>query len=582
MGDGVSASDIITYIGVPLAVLGVMPVLYTFIVAIITQQHIRRELRRNHVDNAVTRTSLMSGTVDVEHPRYSIQPLPRYDANYWKKSMDRSGITGGSWTIFNWHKIVTGRVNYHLRLRDRMVQPQAEIDFEKLVTFLLDRGAVPDPEGVKLLKALGLQTPRMTRLLTTSGPVKRSILVVSNPEEAEGHLSLTLFWADELGSRNEGSLPPYWARLHAREVILEKTPDAENESKAEEAATSTASTEVPDTAGERSEKEIPSKSDEKEPPPPFQPIYTPAAWGAGDDKTRLPIRFCLGPSGLEDAKLETLDGLDVYGSFRIEHLRFQYPGSASDMNLWFAAGAVTTLGDGQGGLWKYAIPNDVIRFSQKDTMPHGALVWLGLVEEEETPMMVARREAKIRAAQDARHQDFLDGIRQRDLEKNMPEAMRQQAQRQRQMATVQAHLNRQREEARERQEEEFRKKELALTSHRVTQSFLSTACLDHLRKEKCVLDAATPQDICADMLYKMLFNEEFANRICKILDAWKSWAEIGVMNDRHLDDLKSDVVGFCYAGVLLAIISERARSAETWAGSDLAECQRVYRSVYLG
>ncbi|KAK6354561.1 hypothetical protein TWF696_003703 [Orbilia brochopaga] len=579
MGDGVSASDIITYIGVPLAVLGVMPVLYTFLVAIVTQQHIRRELRRNHVSNAVTRTSLMSGTVDVEHPRYSIQPLPRHDVNYWKKSTDRSGISGGSWTIFHWHKIVTGRVNYHLRLRDRMVQPQAEIDFEKLVTFLLDRGAVPDPEGVKLLKTLGLQTPRMTRLLTTSGPVKRSILVVSNPEDAEGHLSLTLFWADELGSRNEGSLPPYWARLQAREVILEKVADAKSESMVEETVTST---EVPDTAGERSEKDTPMKSDEQESPPPFPPINTPAAWGAGDDKSRLPVRFSLGPTGLEDAKLETLDGLDVYGSFRIEHLKFQYPGSTSNMNLWFTAGAVTTLGDGQGGLWKYTIPGDVMRFSQKDTMPHGALVWMGLVEEEETPMMVARREAKIKAAQEARHRDFLEGIRQRDLEKNMPEAMRQQAQRQRHMATSQAHFNRQREEARERQEEEFRKKELALTSHRVTQSFVSTACLEHLRKEQCILDEATPQDICTDILYRMLFSEEFANRICKILDGWRSWGETGVMNDRHLDELKSDVVGFCYAGVLLCIISERARSAETWAGSDLAECQRVYRSVYLG
>ncbi|KAF3919135.1 hypothetical protein ABW21_db0207885 [Orbilia brochopaga] len=576
---GVSATDIITYIGIPLAVLGVMPVLYTFLVAIVTQQHIRRELRRNNVDNAVTRTSLMSGTVDVEHPRYSIQPLPRHEADYWRKSMNRSGIIGGSWTIFNWHKIVTGRVNYHLRLRDRMVQPQAEIDFEKLVTFLLDRGAIPDPEGVKLLKTLGLQTPRMTRLLTTSGPAKRSILVVSNPEDAEGHLSLTLFWADELGSRNEGSLPPYWARVHPRDVILTKTPDAGNDSKVDVNATST---KVPDTAEGGSEKEGPLRSDEQEPPPPFPPIYTPAAWNAGDNKTRLPVRFCLGPTGLEDAKLETLDGLDVYGGFKIEHLKFQHPGSTSNINLWFAAGAVTTLGDEQGGLWKYAIPSDVVRFSQRDTMPHGALVWLGLVKEEETPMMVARREAKIRAVQQARHQEFLDGIRQRDLEKNMPEAMRQQAERQRHMTMAQSHSNRQREEARERQEEEFRKKELALTSHRVTQSFVSMACLEHLKKEKCILAEATLQEICVDMLYKMLFDEEFANRICKILDGWRSWGEIGVMNDRHLDELKSDVVGFCYAGVLLCIISERARSAETWAGSDLAECQRVYRSVYLG
>ncbi|EWC47484.1 hypothetical protein DRE_00452 [Drechslerella stenobrocha 248] len=585
--DGTSASDIITYIGVPLAVLGVMPVLYTFLVAIITQQHIRRELRRNHV-NAVTRTSLMSGTVDVEHPRFSIQPLPRGDLNYWKTSLERSGIRGGSWTIFNWHKIVSGRVNYHLRLRDSMMQPQAEIDFEKLVTFLLDRGAVPDPEGVKLLKTMGLQTPKMTKLLTTAGPVKRSVLVVNNPEDAEGHLSLTLFWADELGARSEGSLPPYWARLQARAVI-EKALEGEQSPTRSPSPTpvesNVTSTEIPDTASELGEKqslEEQVSETEKSPPPPFPAINTPAAWGAGDDKSRLPVRLYLGSTGLEDAKIETMDGLDIYGSFRIEHLRFQYPGSSNNMNLWFAAGAVTALADGHKGLWKYAIPPDLIRFVQKDTMPHGALVWLGLIEEEETPMTIARREAKMRAAQDARHQEFLEGIRHRELEKNMSDAMRQQAQRQRHMAGAQAMLSRQREEARERQEEEFRKKELAVTSHRVAHSVVSSICLDYLKKEKYVPDGVTAQSICEDILYRMMFDEEFANRICKVLDGWKAWGEIGIMNDRHLDELKSDVIGFCYAGILLCLISEKAKTAETWAGSDLADCQKVFRTVYVG
>ncbi|KAF3226847.1 hypothetical protein TWF106_011258 [Orbilia oligospora] len=575
--NGTSASDIITYIGVPLAVLGVMPVLYTFLVAIITQHHIRRELRRNYL-KAVTRTSLMSGTVEVEHPRYSIQPLQRDDIEYWKKSDERSGIRGGSWTIFHWHKIVTGRVHYHLRLRERMVQPQAEIDFEKLVTFLLDRGAVPDAEGVRMLKTMGLQTPRMTRLLTTSGPAKRSVLVVSNPEEAEGHLSLSLFWADELGSRNEGSLPPYWARLQGSELLLEKAAEPVVE---EEPA------EIPDTTGESSEKPgdiktDPSDAEKEAPPPPFPAINTPAHWGAEDSKSRLPVRLFLGSAGLEDAKIETLDGSDVYGSFRIEHLKFQYSGATCNMNIWFAAGAVTTLGEYHKGLWKYSIPMDVMRFAQKDTMPHGTLVWLGLLEEEETPMMVARREAKVKAVHEQRHKEFLDGIRQRELEKNMPEAMRQQAQRSRQMASAQAMLQKQRDEQRERQEEEFRKKELALTSHRVTQAIVSSACLEYLKKEGYVPTSVNVQQICEGILYKMLFEEEFASRMCKVLDGWMGWGEVGVMNDRHLDELKEDVAAFCFAGVMLGVIGERAKSAETWAGSDLAECQRVFRSVYLG
>ncbi|KAF3920181.1 hypothetical protein AA313_de0204747 [Arthrobotrys entomopaga] len=582
-----SATDIITYVGVPLAVLGVMPVLYTFVIAIITQQRVRRELRRNHID-AITRTSLMSGTVEVEHPRYSIQPLQRGDANYWKRSQERSGIRGGTWTIFHWHKIITGRVNYHLGLRDRMAQPQAEVDFEKLVTFLLDRGAVPDAEGVKLLKTMGLQTPRMTRLLTTSGPAKRSVLVVSNPEEAEGHLSLSIFWADELSSRNEGSLPPYWARLQPGEILLEKAPEPNETEKPKNEITAA---EAPATTSETSEKPIELQSEElspgetKAPPPPFRALNTVGAWDPNSGlnlNTRLPVRLYLGETGLEDARIETLDGSDVYGAFKYDHLKFQYPGGTSNMNLWFAAAAITTIGEEHKGLWKYAIPLSVVRFAQKDTMPHGALVWLGLVEEEETPMMIARKEAKVQAYHDQRHADFLNGIKQRELEKNMPEAMRKQAERQRMMAQSQAMLQRRRDEEREKQEEEFQKKERALTSHRITQAYVSNACITWLKKENLTPTRATVQETCEEILYKMLFEEEFADRICKMLDGWKGWGEIGVMNDRHLDEMKANVAAFCFAGVLLGVIAERANRAETWAGSDLAECQKAFRNVYLG
>jgi hypothetical protein len=47
----VSATDIITYVGVPLAVLGVMPVLYTAIKAALMRRGIIKVLTRNHLAN---------------------------------------------------------------------------------------------------------------------------------------------------------------------------------------------------------------------------------------------------------------------------------------------------------------------------------------------------------------------------------------------------------------------------------------------------------------------------------------------------------------------------------------------------
>jgi hypothetical protein len=77
---GASATDIITYIGVPLAVLGILPILYTCVKVLITLEKIKHELRR-HGSTAAARSNLMSGIVEIELPRYSLQPLPREDQN---------------------------------------------------------------------------------------------------------------------------------------------------------------------------------------------------------------------------------------------------------------------------------------------------------------------------------------------------------------------------------------------------------------------------------------------------------------------------------------------------------------------
>jgi len=106
----------------------------------------------------ITRGDVINHVIEVELPRYTIAPLHREQEykDYWRLCDYPSKIPGGSWTIFNWktHTIglKTQRIDYHDQLR----QPQAEIEFEELVSFLLDLGAVPDQAGFRMLRGSGL------------------------------------------------------------------------------------------------------------------------------------------------------------------------------------------------------------------------------------------------------------------------------------------------------------------------------------------------------------------------------------------------------------------------------------------
>ncbi|KAK2769770.1 hypothetical protein FQN53_005922, partial [Emmonsiellopsis sp. PD_33] len=129
-----SAADIITYIGIPLAVIGVLPIIYTCIRAILIHRTIRRNLTVNgHASTAITRGSLMSGVVEIELPRFTITPLDRdLDAEYWKLNPTRSVLAGASWSFFHWNMLVTGKRLYRVQYKDELRVPQAEIGFEEL------------------------------------------------------------------------------------------------------------------------------------------------------------------------------------------------------------------------------------------------------------------------------------------------------------------------------------------------------------------------------------------------------------------------------------------------------------------
>ena len=189
-----SVSDIITYIGIPLAVLGVLPIIYTCITSLVTLRSIKSKLRADGVKPLSINSSLMSGVVEVCLPRFSITPLDRdSDKEYWKLSRRPSGLKGGSWTTFNWNTLMTGSCLYRLQYSDELQIPKAEINFEELLSFLMDRGAVPDIKGMSMLRTSGLWTPTGTSLMLSPDTTQK-VLKVAVPDDSDGVLSLTLLW----------------------------------------------------------------------------------------------------------------------------------------------------------------------------------------------------------------------------------------------------------------------------------------------------------------------------------------------------------------------------------------------------
>ena len=201
----VSATDVITYIGVPLAVLGVLPILYTFASALYTRQKIQRSLRKNDVTGASIRTRLMTGVVEVDLPIYELQPTSRDDDLYWLQAKPKSDAVGApSWTQLYWSDIVVGSITGRLQRSDRIRLPEARIQFKQLIDLLQDRGAQMCYEGWHVLHERGRQTPVGTRLMELD--YESPILCVAKPG-GSGSISLQIY-AEPL-SREKRLSPSY-------------------------------------------------------------------------------------------------------------------------------------------------------------------------------------------------------------------------------------------------------------------------------------------------------------------------------------------------------------------------------------
>lgn len=159
-----SATDIITYIGVPLAVLGVAPIFYTFLSAFYTRMKVGRILRRNRILCPI-RAKLMTGVVEIELPVCRLDIPLRNEPAYWLPSTSSLTLDGASWSCYNFFPVISEWTTLRLQRSDKIMFPTAEIDFRLLLEYLLDRGYIPNQPGFHTLRTRRLQTSEGTIIM---------------------------------------------------------------------------------------------------------------------------------------------------------------------------------------------------------------------------------------------------------------------------------------------------------------------------------------------------------------------------------------------------------------------------------
>ncbi|KAK4229366.1 hypothetical protein QBC38DRAFT_115200 [Podospora fimiseda] len=560
--NGHSPTDIITYIGVPLAVLGVLPILYNTAVTLAALSRIRRMLRHSKL-TALTRSDVVNRIIEVELPRYAVRPMDRFTnrAEYWTLSGHRSNIPGGSWTTFNWRTNVIGLITQRVEYADQLRQPQVEIAFDELVCYLLDLGAVPDPHGWRLLRSTGLWTPVGCALMT-SPDGKEKALTIAPLEGSDGHLSLAANWAGTWTTRDYSQLPPYWVRLPPPRVSIVSVEEDLAASKGRKGSSSEEAQEGEDGSNSIQKPSLDSTRRQ------------------GDANSRLPITCQISSEGIvtalcQEAQLQSTINLD---SLYIEHVRVR---ANKSNGTWFASAATAYGTTSQTVLWNYKIPDDILSFSRKQTVPCGVLVLLGMVEESETPEWATKMDDQ--GAQldifARRHKEQREAMM---TEARLPPAQKAEAAKQRMMKENEQRLQDMRDKMRlDQQRKEVRTLE-ALQSPRWDAKRVADCCLSWLKEKKEIDEDMEVKEVVGTLLHRMVLDGQFATAICEILDLWKAWAENGGMRKSDLTSLQEDQISFVYASLLLAMIKDTTTAQEGTLSLDLQECLRLWKSVRLG
>jgi hypothetical protein len=564
-----NASDIITYVGVPLAVIGVVPTLYIAFQSVATSREIRELLLRNGV-TALIRSSLLSGIVEVEIQRLNLQPLDRDDPDYFEVAPRSSSLKGGSWTKLNWRTLSIGRRVYRLQYHDELVQPQAEADFENLVAFLLDRGAVPDERGFADLRSSGLWTPAGTRLLVSPDGL-HPVLSVASSEDSEGLLSLAMDWRPHWDKRTPYDLPPYWMRIHAPEQRSQLGILDEKKRLSGAEVVLTEKVEVQQHRKSLAPADIRLSTNTE---------TMSITYSIAPSNFSSALRLHMGQAGVDEMIFED----NPKRKIRPRHLR-QIHGEPNTMAMWFSC-AATALGAPKGGLWSYSIPESIVALSAQESVPCGIMVLLGVMAEGAVPTWRSTvdvddqlQKLEERERQNQRHRQMMEDMR-------LGTQLTPEQRTQRQLARMREDMDRQRFEGERKRIEEERKRSAelveALNSPRLGAAKVAAAMVAWLVERGHVSEGATTVEVVERVLWEMVNDREVAAEIGRVMDAWRHWGEEGGMTKGQYETVKESLVTFGYASCILALIHEVGGDLSGTVVSDLQDCLRLWRRVRLG
>lgn len=200
---GASATDIITYVGVPLAVLGVTPIFWLAFRSFAKKRKIIGDMRRENVKSeyfktVTTSAELLSGIVEVKAPQYELKVLPRDSETkkYWESFPEPTNIEGYRWSLLPWKEEKIKDVTYRLQYSDQLYLPRARIDFGTLLTFLLDRGANVggvSNRGFHYLRNNSIRTLVGTKLLFGKDDATVLEIATRSKDDFEGLLPLKIY-----------------------------------------------------------------------------------------------------------------------------------------------------------------------------------------------------------------------------------------------------------------------------------------------------------------------------------------------------------------------------------------------------
>ncbi|KAK5626406.1 hypothetical protein RRF57_002121 [Xylaria bambusicola] len=562
------AESIITIIGVPLAVLGVLPILYNTLATLAALSKIKRMLRHGKL-TALTRSDVVNRVIEVELPRYAVQPWDRFSSDeYWQISRQPSSIPGGSWTTFNWKTNTIGIKTQRVEYADQLRQPQVEVEFHELVAYLLDLGAVPDAHGWRLLRSTGLWTPTGCSLMKSPDQT-RVALAIAPLDDADGHMSLKVAWEPSWTTRDASTLPPYWIRLPPspppKEEPEESFSSSQEVAESEDAKDSAkAEDEEPDKA-----KTLPKKS--------LDSIQKQAERNA-----RMPITCQISIDGIQSALSQDqgppLSTRFSAHSLHIEHLRIN---SLKKNGAWFASTATAYGTTSQTVLWNYKIPDEIMAFARRDTVPCGVLEILGIVGAESCPQWATQYNDTM-----SDHDVFVRSMQEQRIavaaEARMDPAQRQIAVKQRQEREMMQRMNNMQDRSRrEAQRRETRRHE-AMQSPKWDNNLVAEHNLTWLRARKVVDSELALREVVGTLLHRMVLDGDFTSEIYEMLDTWMAWADNGGMRNNDLDILQAKYEKFAMASLLVALVKDATTAHEGTLSMDLQECLRMWKVVRLG